>query len=112
MNLFIVTSGVYLGVAALGAFRLVQSLFGILNLVLQTFENYVLPQASVKYNESATKAKYEKLFFDFSIKNTGVLTFRAQMTEEFIIYFMNQSDTFFSKRVFHFGVLKKVFYGF
>lgn len=56
-NLFIVTSGVYLGVASLGAFRLVQSLFGILNLVLQTFENFVLPQASRKYSESAESAK-------------------------------------------------------
>ena len=69
-NLFIVTSGVYLGVAALGAFRLVQSLFGILNLVLQTFENYVLPQASVKYNESATKAK---LYLNSITKKSGFL---------------------------------------
>ncbi len=56
-NLFIVTSGVYLGVKALGAFRLVQSLFGILNLILQTFENYVLPEASRRYVESSENAR-------------------------------------------------------
>jgi O-antigen/teichoic acid export membrane protein len=56
-NLFIVTSGVYLGAVSLGAFRLVQSLFGILNLVLQTFENFVLPEASRKYNVSPDSAK-------------------------------------------------------
>ncbi len=57
-NLFIVTSGVYLGVEALGAFRLVQSLFGILNIILATFENYVLPQASKRYTISAESAKH------------------------------------------------------
>jgi O-antigen/teichoic acid export membrane protein len=56
-NLFIVASGIYLGVKALGAFRLVQSLFGILNLILQTFENYILPQASLKYAQSEALAK-------------------------------------------------------
>ena len=56
-NLFIVTSGIYLGVKALGAFRLVQSLFGILNLILQTFENYVLPEASRRYVQSSENAR-------------------------------------------------------
>lgn len=45
-NLFIVASGIFLGIVALGAFRLVQSLFGVLNMLLQTFENYALPQTS------------------------------------------------------------------
>jgi O-antigen/teichoic acid export membrane protein len=57
-NLFIVTAGVYLGVKALGAFRLVQSLFGILNLILQTFENYVLPEASRRYIQSSESARF------------------------------------------------------
>jgi O-antigen/teichoic acid export membrane protein len=69
-NLFIVTSGVYLGVASLGAFRLVQSLFGILNLVLQTFENFVLPQASRKYSESAESAK---VYLKSITKKSGLL---------------------------------------
>lgn len=45
-NLFVVASGIYLGAEALGALRLVQSLFGVLNVLLQTFENYVLPQTA------------------------------------------------------------------
>jgi O-antigen/teichoic acid export membrane protein len=56
-NLFVVASGVVLGVKALGAFRLVQSLFGVLNMLLQTFENYVLPQASIKLAKSQLMAK-------------------------------------------------------
>jgi len=56
-NLFVVTAGVYLGVQALGAFRLVQSLFGILNLLLQTFENFVLPEASRRFVDSMSEAK-------------------------------------------------------
>lgn len=45
-NFFTMISGLYLGLEALGAFRLVQSLFGLLNILLQTFENYVLPSAA------------------------------------------------------------------
>jgi O-antigen/teichoic acid export membrane protein len=46
-NLLIVASGLYLGSAALGALRLAQSLMGVLNILLQTFENYILPQTAV-----------------------------------------------------------------
>lgn len=49
-NLFVVASGMYLGAAALGALRLAQSLMGILNVLLQTFENYVLPQTAQRMN--------------------------------------------------------------
>lgn len=56
-NLFVVASGYYLGVKALGAFRLVQSMFGLLNLVLQTFENFVLPESSRKLKESKEASK-------------------------------------------------------
>lgn len=45
-NLFVVAAGLYLGAAALGALRLAQSLMGVLNVLLQTFENYLLPQTS------------------------------------------------------------------
>lgn len=56
-NLFVVASGIFLGVEALGAFRLVQSLFGVLNILLQSFENYVLPEATRLYLTSASVAK-------------------------------------------------------
>jgi O-antigen/teichoic acid export membrane protein len=45
-NLFVVVSGLILGLEALGAFRLVQSLFGIFNLLLQSLENYAIPEAT------------------------------------------------------------------
>lgn len=56
-NIFIITSGVFLGVEALGALRLVQSLFGVLNILLQTFENYVLPHATLLYQSSVQESK-------------------------------------------------------
>lgn len=60
-NLFVVASGMYLGVAALGAFRLVQSLFGVLNVLFQTFENYALPQTAYLMTQSHIAAqKYLK----------------------------------------------------
>lgn len=56
-NLFVVASGIFLGIKALGAFRLVQSVFGVFNVLLQTFENYVIPQASRLLQNSPDKAK-------------------------------------------------------
>lgn len=55
-NLFFAVTGVFLGAQALGAFRLVQSILGILNVLLQTFENYVIPTATRLYNQSAQQA--------------------------------------------------------
>jgi len=43
---FVVAAGWFVGVAALGALRLTQYLFGLLNLLFQAIENYVLPKAS------------------------------------------------------------------
>jgi len=51
-NLFVVASGVFLGAKALGAFRLVQSMFGVLGILFQTFENYALPQAAQLFSRS------------------------------------------------------------
>jgi O-antigen/teichoic acid export membrane protein len=45
-NLFVVAAGWWLGLAALGALRLAQYTFGMLNVVLQAIENYTLPKAS------------------------------------------------------------------
>ncbi|MBL0745838.1 hypothetical protein [Chryseolinea lacunae] len=56
-NLFVVASGIFLGQVALGAFRLVQSMFGVLNILLQAFENYVLPQATRHLQVSHHEAK-------------------------------------------------------
>lgn len=56
-NFFVIASGVFLGTMALGAFRLVQSLFGVLNVLLQTFENYALPFASRLFQSSVENSK-------------------------------------------------------
>ena len=69
-NLFVVFSGLFLGVEMLGAFRLVQSLFGVLNLILQTFENFVLPEAARKLVESKEIAK--KYLLRISLKSSVI----------------------------------------
>lgn len=66
-NLFVVSSGLFLGLEALGAFRLVQSLFGILNIFLQTLENYFLPNAARIYAISSENAS--KYLNQLSIKS-------------------------------------------
>lgn len=47
-NQFVLYSSLYLGLEALGALRLVQTIFGVFNLVLQSFENYFLPQSALR----------------------------------------------------------------
>ncbi len=44
-NFFVLAVGWWLGPAALGALRLTQYIFGLLNVVLQALENYVIPRA-------------------------------------------------------------------
>jgi O-antigen/teichoic acid export membrane protein len=56
-NYVILISGILLGLESLGAFRLVQSLFGILNAFLQMFENFVLPRMAKINAESVKKSK-------------------------------------------------------
>jgi O-antigen/teichoic acid export membrane protein len=70
-NFFVVAAGVVLGPVALGAFRLVQSLFGILNVLLQTYENYVLPQAVRIFSESVSESK--KYLREISLKGLFLL---------------------------------------
>ncbi len=51
-NSLVAVSGLFLGMAALGALRLAQSIFGVLNALLQVLENYALPKAAVFLQES------------------------------------------------------------
>jgi O-antigen/teichoic acid export membrane protein len=64
-NFFVLISGVYLGIEALGALRLVQSFFGVINIALQTVENYFLPKVALLYNENIAKAK--KLLLEITL---------------------------------------------
>ena len=56
-NLFVLISGIYLGVEALGALRLVQSFFGVINIVLQSVENYFLPKVAFLSTKNIDEAK-------------------------------------------------------
>jgi O-antigen/teichoic acid export membrane protein len=57
-NFMVALSGVFLGVKALGALRLAQTLFGVLNALLQMVENYVVPIASKMYENSSGSLKH------------------------------------------------------
>jgi O-antigen/teichoic acid export membrane protein len=56
-NLIILFSGFYIGLEGIGALRLVQSFFGILNVLLQVVENYFLPKIAKIYHENKQTAK-------------------------------------------------------
>ncbi|MBE8726386.1 lipopolysaccharide biosynthesis protein [Flavobacterium hungaricum] len=80
-NFFILTAGIYLGVEALGALRLVQSFFGIINIGLQTIENYFLPKIALLYHQNVTEAKEYLLRLTF----TGAIIF-GLLTLVFFIF--------------------------
>jgi O-antigen/teichoic acid export membrane protein len=52
-NSFIVAAGMLLGVTSFAALRLAQNIFGVLNVLFQAFENYVIPNAARIYKKSA-----------------------------------------------------------
>ncbi|HAY3552817.1 hypothetical protein KRE47_07950 [Elizabethkingia meningoseptica] len=56
-NFFTLVAGIYLGINALGALRLVQSFFGIINVMLQTVENYYLPKTAQLYYQDKKQEK-------------------------------------------------------
>ncbi len=79
-NFFVLVSGIYLGIEALGALRLVQSVFGVLSVALVSLENYVLPKVVYYYNESVAKAK--KYLIDVSL--IGIAIFGSILTLVFV----------------------------
>lgn len=79
-NFFVLVSGIYLGIEALGALRLVQSFFGIINVGLQTIENYFVPKISLIYNQSVEKAKT----YLTKLTVTGLVIFGAILLPVFI----------------------------
>jgi O-antigen/teichoic acid export membrane protein len=79
-NFFVLVSGIYLGIEALGALRLVQSIFGVLNVALISIENYVLPKVIYFHHQSLAKAK--KYLIDISL--IGLAIFGLMLTLVFI----------------------------
>lgn len=55
-NLFVVAAGYYISIKALGALRLCQTIFGVLNVLLVTYENYALPQTAKILNDNQVSA--------------------------------------------------------
>ncbi len=86
-NFFILVSGIYLGIEALGALRLVQSVFGVLGVALIAIENYVLPKVIYFHQQSVSKAK--KYLIDISLIGLAIfgtiLTFIFIFSDEIII---------------------------
>lgn len=79
-NFFVLVSGIYLGIEALSVLRLVQSFFGIINVMLQSVENYFLPKVARLFHDNKTKAK------KYLIKMTlfGGLVFMVLLSAFFI----------------------------
>jgi O-antigen/teichoic acid export membrane protein len=80
-NFFVLVSGLYLGIEALGALRLVQSIFGVLSVALLSIENYVLPKVIYFHHESVAKAK--KYLVEISL--IGLIIFSTILAIIFIL---------------------------
>lgn len=52
-HFLVAVSGLFLGIRAMGALRLAQTLFGVLNALFQVYENYAVPRASARLEQSA-----------------------------------------------------------
>ena len=96
-NLFVLASGIILGMKAIGALRLGQTIFGVLNILLQTVENYFIPSISRMYQKSKTEAisrmqKWsKKTSLLFLILLTGIFLFSKPIMllvggQEFVPY--------------------------
>lgn len=86
-NLFVISLGLFISIEALGAFRLIQSMFGVLNILFQTFENYVLPKASKLYASSVIESKiYLRNISAQSIVVIGIMLFVLFISSSKIMY--------------------------
>ncbi len=66
-NFFTLGVGIYLGINALGALRLVQSFFGLINVLLQAVENHYLPIAAHLHYRN--KKEEKKIFLKKMLKS-------------------------------------------
>ncbi|MBC5835771.1 hypothetical protein G6N05_05175 [Flavobacterium sp. F372] len=98
-NLIILFSGIYIGLEGIGALRLVQSFFGILNVLLQVVENYFLPKIAKLYHENRQTAKQ----YLFKITLNGLFIFGSIL----LLLFM-----FPDKAIILAGGIQYVKYGF
>lgn len=55
-NFFVISLGVLINLEALSSFRLIQTLFGVLSILFQTIENYIIPKAATLYTISPTNS--------------------------------------------------------
>jgi O-antigen/teichoic acid export membrane protein len=62
-NFYVLAAGWWLGAGALGALRLAQYIFGLLNVLLQALENYALPRAANLHNQQAALQQFMKNMF-------------------------------------------------
>jgi len=83
-NLYVMTSGILIGIEALGVLRFVQSLLGVINILLQTIENYVLPQLSRAYQTSIQHCyqAFQKTLGAYQIVVLSGLTFLFIFAED------------------------------
>jgi O-antigen/teichoic acid export membrane protein len=88
-NLFVVASGAFLGATAIGALRLVQMVFGVLNVLLQTLENYALPYAARLMQDSMDDSrKYLRKLSGQIVLLAGFLLVLVFLFPKFILSLM------------------------
>ena len=111
-NFFTLVSGMYLGLEALGAFRIVQSIFGILNIFLQAFENYALPKASQLYslNTNDSKTYLKKITYQGAILFAPILICLFIFSKEMLLIFGGEKYITYSYAVKLMTVLYVIIY--
>lgn len=91
-NFFVVAAGWWLGAAALGALRLSQYIFGLLNVLLQAVENYALPAASrIECNGAALVGFIRRILFKSFLVMLPILALVAVFAKQLLLISGGQS---------------------
>jgi O-antigen/teichoic acid export membrane protein len=96
-NFYVVAAGWWLGASALGALRLAQYIFGLLNVLLQAFEQFALPKAALLHQSPGALRKFlQKMFVQLLFVVAPVLIVLAVFGKQFLLIAGGSSYTAYS----------------
>lgn len=93
-NFFVVAAGWWLGLAALGALRLAQYIFGLLNVMIQAIENYALPKGSTLQSSGQDFKKFlVRIFIKTSAAVIPLLILLSVFAKQLLLFSGNAAYT-------------------
>jgi hypothetical protein len=91
-NIYILAAGWWLGPGALGILRLGQYLFGIINVILQSIENYLLPKAAAMSGSASATISYLRSAGGKMIVSMGSLLLLGVLLAKPVLIFLDSAN--------------------